>query len=528
MKLSLDAALYERAVSPVDARYMEQIASQDATPCPTDPTRPRVVLVVGPSPFSMMRGWEYYLTAPYEGVSYIATVLSNAGYPVRIVDARYRVDPLQEAFREVIDGGCDLVGVATYEDGYPFVEELVSLLKDARPELPVVLGGSLVTSVPHVFMAETRADVAVISEGEITILELLDAMTAGQWEQRLPEIHGIWYRTSGGKVEHTPPRGQADHLDWLPHMNLSLWPQARDARGLQPQFITSHSRGCKMDCSFCYRTTPQLREKSVAKVRAELARLKERYQAEFLFFTDLTFTSDKQRTLEICEVIQEFDVHWTCMTRCADVDGEILRAMRASGCDIILYGVESLSAEVLKKARKGSSENAVQRALRATEEAGIRFGALLILGLPGETQESLEYACRWAEEHRDIVRVKYLSAMPGTTVYQEGLSNGLIRSEVEHLRWLSTEQGLVHDEFLDYNKLPEDVTRRAYQRIYACYGKGPVMDFHHFPQHLAYFYPYPDDDWRSAFSSSSSLPVPGVERFRLPHLAASAGWLANA
>lgn len=527
-KLSLDPSLYSSANSAVDLRYMEQIAAQDAHPCPTDPSKPRVVLVVGPSPFSMMRGWEFFLTSPYEGISYIATVVHNAGYPVRIVDARYRVDPLHEAFREILDGGCDLVGIATYEDGYPFVEELIALLKDARPDLPVVLGGSLVTSVPHVFMAETRADVSVISEGEVTILELLDAYVDGRWEQRLPEIHGIWYRAADGSVQHTRPRGQADHLDWLPHMDLSLWPQANDPRGLQPQFITSHSRGCKMDCSFCYRTTPQLREKSPAKLRSELARLKERYKAEFLFFTDLTFTSEKKRALEICEVIQDYDVHWTCMTRCADVDPEILRAMRKAGCDIILFGVESLSMDVLKTARKGSSESIAHRAMVASEEAGIRFGTLLILGLPGETPESLEHACRWAEAHQNIVRVKYLSAMPGTTVYHEGLKKGLIRSEVEHLRWLSVEQGLVHDEFLNYNNLPEDVTRRAYERIYACYGKGPVMDFRHFPEHFAYFYPDANKDWRREFSSSSSLRVPGVERFRIPGLTPSERWLAPA
>ncbi len=520
-KFSLDPGLYEPADSGVDRRYMEQIAGQAQTPCGADSKKPRVCLVVGPSPFTMPRGWEFFLTSPYEGVSYIATVLHNAGYPVRIIDARYTADPLQAAFRQIREG-CDVLGIATYEDCYPFVEELIAMVKEAQPSLPVILGGSLVTSAPHVFMRETRADVAVISEGEITILELLEAYAAGQWPARLKDIRGIWYRTPLGEVRHNPPRGQMLDLDCLPPMNLSLWPQAKGPGGLQPQIIASHSRGCKMDCSFCYRTTPQLREKSPDKLRAELRKLKEDYKVDFIFFVDLTFTSNKKRSLEVCAVIKEFDIGWTCLTRCADVDPEVLAAMKDSGCDIILYGVESLSPDVLKAARKGSAEHIVLRAMRSTFDAGLRFGGLTIVGLPGETEESLDHMCRWAEENRHITRVKYLSAMPGTSVYAEGLKKGFIRSEVDHLRWLSTEQALVHDEYLNYNGLPEPVMRRAYQRLYDSYQPGPVMDFRHWPERFARFYPDAERAWRKQFSSASAELIAGVDRFSFSKLAASA------
>lgn len=517
MNRSLDSALYAQAVSEADRRYTDQMAQQDKTPVPIDPTRPRMSIVVGPSPFTMPRGWEFFLSSPYEGVSYIATVLHNAGYAVRIIDARYHPDPLRLAYDQVMEG-CDVLGIATYEDCYPFVEQLIAQVKASRPDLPVILGGSLVTSVPHVFMRETAADVAVISEGEVTILELMESYCDGTWDRRLAEIRGIWYRDRAGQLHRNGPRGQVADLDSLPRMNLDLWPQAKDPRGLQPQIIASHSRGCKMDCSFCYRTTPQLREKSPQKLREELRRLKERHHIDFVFFVDLTFTSNKRRTLEICEVIQEFDIRWTCLTRCADVDPEVLAAMQRSGCDIILYGVESLSGQILKQARKGSTENITLKAMHHTFDAGVRFGGLMIVGLPGETEESLNHACEWAEEHTHLTRVKYLSAMPGTTVYREGLENGIIKSEVEHLRWLSVEQALVHDEFLNYNGLPEEVSRRAYKRLYDSYQPGPVMDFQHYPEHFSYFYPNPDREWRSRFSSASAPLVPGVERFGLARL----------
>ncbi len=514
-KPSLEPDLYVSAGGRVDESIMDQMAQQDRTPVATDRRLPRVSLVVGPSPFSMPRGWEFFLTSPYEGVTYIATVLANAGYPVRIIDVRYERDPLGTAYRQVMEG-TDVLGLATYEDCYPFLEELIAEVKNARPAMPVILGGSLVTSVPHVFMNETRADVAVISEGEITILEVMEAYAKGTWSRRLPEIRGIWYRDEQGVAHRNPARGQMPNLDSLPRMRLDLWPQSRGPGGLQPQVISSYSRGCKMDCSFCYRTTPQERVKSPAKLRADLDWLKSQYGVDFVFFVDLTFTAHKRQTLEYLDVIREFDIGWTCLTRNADVDAEVTKAMGTAGCDIALYGVESLTPAALKEARKGSTENLVERAMRNTWDAGVRYGALTIVGLPGETEESLDHMASWAERNNHVTRVKYLSAMPGTTVYEQAVRSGQIRSEVEHLRWLAVEQALERDEFLNYNELPDAVMRRAYKRIYDAYQPGPVMDFQHFPEHFAYFDPdnTPGREWRAEFSSAGGHPTPGWERFR--------------
>lgn len=514
---SLSPDLYVRAGTGRDIALMERMAAESRSPTSTDRNKPRVTLMVGPSPFSMPRGWEFFLTSPYEGVSYIASVLENAGYPVRIVDVRYDRTPLETALREAeID--TDVLGVATFEDNYPWAEELVNQFKAKNPDKVVILGGSLVTSVPHVFMRETKADIAVISEGELTILEVMDAITDGTFHAKAPQINGIWYRTPGGDVKRTTARGQMLNLDALPNMNLSLWPQSKDPRGLQPQIISSHSRGCKMDCSFCYRTTPQLREKSPEKLRAELKYLKETYNIKFIFFVDLTFTSNKKRTLAICDVISEFDLRWTCLTRCADVDPEILAAMKRAGCDIVLYGVESLTPDALKDARKGSTENLAERAYRLTTEAGLRFGGLIIVGLPNETPTSMDHTAQWAEKNRSITRVKYLSAMPGTSVYQQALQTGIIADERKHLQWLAVEEALHRDEFLNYNGVADEDMRNMYKRVYDSYNEGPVMDFQHFPEHFAYYDPDPQREWRKSFSSAGGVIPPEFERYRGLHI----------
>ncbi|MFH1463440.1 MAG: radical SAM protein [Pseudomonadota bacterium] len=523
---SLSRDLYTWAQEPVDLRLMEQMREQDEHPEPTNSSKPRFTLLIGHSPFTMPRGWEYYLTTPYEGPAQIATVLHNAGYAVRIVDVRYALDPVEEAFRQIMEG-TEVLGITTWEDNFPFTQELIARLKAAAPGMPVICGGSLVTSVPHVFMQHTGTDIAVISEGELTILEVMAAYRDGGWAQEdLEAIRGIWYRDAQGVPVKNPPRGQMTTLDYLPRMRLDLWPQARGPLGLQPQIITSFSRGCKRDCSFCFRTTPQVAAKSPERFARELDWLQGQYGIDFMFFSDLTFSADTAQTRAMCEVIEGRDMRWTCMTRCADADKERLDAMKAAGCDIILFGVESLGAAALKEARKPTTENISIRAMHRTFEAGIRFGTLFIVGLPGETQESLDHMGRFAEEYHHIVRVKYLSAMPGTTVYAESLRNGRIKSEIDHLNWLSTEQALHEDEFLNLAGLPERVYRDAYERIYDCYQPGPVMKFKHWPKHFQYFDPNPDDGhptcvayagegWRRQFASAGPHLAPGSERFTL-------------
>ncbi len=529
-KPSLAGYLYRDANTSIDALYRQQMQQQDYEPIRTDSAKPRFTLIVGPSPFSMPRGWEFFLTAPYEGATYISTVLHNAGFPVKIVDVRYALDPLREAY-EAIKGSTDVLGIATFEDNFPFCRELMERVKEDMPEVPIICGGSLVTSVPHIFMQHTKTDVAVISEGEITILEVMERYAEGSWSTELQNIRGIWYRDPDGTVRATPPRGQMMDLDALPKMRLDLWPQFHSEMGLQPQIISSYSRGCKMDCSFCYRTTPQERAKSPEKLNEELAWMKEQYNIDFVFFVDLTFSSHKRQTLEILDAIKPHKLRWTCLTRCADVDEERLKAMSEAGCDIALYGVESLGKNILKTARKGNNENITLKAMYKTWDAGVRFGGLMIVGLPGEDEESLEQACQWSEENKHITRVKYLSAMPGTTVYSQGVQTGHIRSEIDHLNWLSIEQALVQDEFLNYNGLPEPVLRKAYKRIYDSYQPGPVMDFKHYPENFLYFHPnendgstesveYSGEGWRKEFSSAGAQLYQGSDRYTLDKVGA--------
>lgn len=431
--------------------------------------KPVFAIVVPPSSFTVPQGWEFVLKQPFEGVSYIATVLHNAGYPVRIIDVRWAASPVEAAFEQIEN--IDVLGIATYEDSFVFLEKLISRVKEEQPKIPVILGGSLVTSVPSAIMQNTQADIAVLGEGEETILELMD-LISNEETKGIGKIAGLCYKDNSGKLIFTGKRPQMKNLNSLPAMNLSLWSQVKKNPKIK-EILFSHSRGCYMNCSFCYRTTPQLSLKSVDKVRQELKELKAKHDFEFIYFVDLTFAIDKKRTLEICRVVKEFNVRWSCMSRVQNLDEEILRAMKEAGCQIILYGFESLDQEVLDKAHKGTSPEEIKRMLFLTRDAGIEVGGLFILGLPGETENSLNKVIEFIKDTSGACRVKYLSAIPGTEIYRTALQKGIIKDEVEHLRWLAEETGQIDDAFLNFTGLTDEELRQTYKTISSMYIKGP-------------------------------------------------------
>lgn len=436
-----------------------------------DSGKPCFGIVVPPSSFTVPAGWEFVLKQPFEGVSYIATVLYNAGFRVRIIDVRFAQDPIAQVLDQI--SSIDVLGITTYEDGFLFLEDCITRVKERYPEMKIILGGSLVTSTPATVMNNTKADIAVLGEGELTILELMDLIASVRLE-KIGLIKGLCYKDSSGNLVFTEKRPQMKDLDSLPVMDLSFWPQVQKDPKLK-EVLISHSRGCYMNCSFCYRTTPQLSEKSVGKFREELRVLYEKHKFEFLYFIDLTFCIDKERTLKICKMLEEFKVRWSCMTRVQNLDASILEAMKKAGCQVILYGFESLDQNVLNKAHKGITPEEIKEMMQLTQKIGIQVAGLFILGLPGETKESIQKVISFIRQTKGACRVKYLSALPGTEIYRSACESGIIKSEVEHLRWLSKERGQVDDEFLNFTELDDEYLRRSFKEISSMYIKGPQM-----------------------------------------------------
>lgn len=397
-------------------------------------------LVVPPSGFVVPRGWEWTHTAPFEGPSVLAGLVRGLGYRFRLFDQRDDFDPASLRGRTT---GFDLVGLSVWGDSFAWVRRAVALLKDEDPTRPVVLGGPLASAAPQLLLATTRADFVVVGEGELTLTELLDWRAGNRFARPLAEIAGLVWRDGAGAVHTNAPRPQLADLDLLPFQDLSVW-ERFEGRPI-PELYLSYSRGCANHCTFCYRAFPQLRFKSVERVAREIGYYRARGFG-MAWWNDLTFVTDRDYVHRLLDTA--FDGHsfrWCAFSRVTGLDEATLARMRDRGLDIVLYGMESVSPAVLAAYRKGISRSAMIDTIERHRRVGVKVGGLFIIGAPSDDRQTMSDLVSFCDEFREVTRVKYLSALPGTPFYDQCLRDGTIRDEVRHLEWLSDEQSVEED-----------------------------------------------------------------------------------
>jgi len=422
-------------------------------------------LIVPPSPFVVPVGWEWTHTAPFEGPSVIASVVKGMGFGFKLFDQRenFNTEDIRDKIR-----GFDYIGIATYEDSFPYQKKVIEICKEENPDAVVILGGPLVTSVPELIMKNTRADYAVIGDGELTIIELMGLLSLTNNEREINEINGIARKDNNGNVCVNKAREQMQDLDAVPFQDLSVWDRF-DGKDIAEIYLST-TRGCPHACSFCFRAMPKYREKSVEKVRKEIEYLK-KYNFKHAWINDLTFNVDDGRTHRMLdEAFSVYSFKWNSFNRVTNVNLDVLKKMKKYGCDIILYGFEAISQDILNSYRKGITRNDMINAIMLTREADIKVGGLFIIGAPEETKESLTFLFNFCKEFKEVTRVKYLSALPGTPLYYQCIKDGLIKDEIEHLDWLSREQSIEEDidekGFLFMaNNITKEELREAYHAI---------------------------------------------------------------
>jgi anaerobic magnesium-protoporphyrin IX monomethyl ester cyclase len=397
-------------------------------------------LLVPPSVFVVPRGWEWTHTAPFEGPSILAALIRGLGYPFRLFDQRDDFDP--EDIRR-LTAGYDVVGICVYGDSFKYVRRAVEILKEERPLRPVILGGPLATAVPRLLLEATQADFVVAGEGELTLTELMDHLSRNTWTLPMGEILGLAWRDGAGEIKVNAPRPQLSDLDVLPFQDFSVWERFQGKP--IPEIYLSYSRGCSHSCTFCYRAFPQLNMKSIERVRKEID-----YYSAFGFgmawWNDLTFVTDRDYVHRLMRTaFQNHSFRWTAFSRVTGLDEETLLLMKQRGLDIVLYGMESVSRAVLESYRKGISRSAMIDTIHLHRKCGVKIGGLFIIGAPEDNHESLSELVAFCNEFKEVTRVKYLSALPGTMFYRQCLRDGLIGDEVKHLEWLSEEESVEDD-----------------------------------------------------------------------------------
>lgn len=333
----------------------------------------------------MGRSREY----PAVGLAYMARILADGGFDVRVCDTNYSGE---DPYRAVDTWDPDIVGINTFTFTVPEAQRLAEYSK-ARGKV-VVVGGPHPSLEKTTFFRNIKADYLCVGEGDMAMLRLAQALQDGTDADDIP---GIYSRQN--------PRMCSDYnvildLDSLP------FPDYRFS-GLEriPEYPIITSRGCPYSCTFCSVNKilgRKWRARSPRNVIEELKRAKEAYRMDHVAFLDDDYTLKKDRSKEICRLLIEerLGITWSTPNgiRADSVDEELIRLFKESGCSYVAMGVESGDPQVFQMVRKGEKLLEIEEAVRLCGKYQLPVVGFFIVGLPGSTYDaeirSLEFSLR--------------------------------------------------------------------------------------------------------------------------------------
>jgi len=348
--------------------------------------------------------------------------------------------------------------------------QLAEKMKAAKPSLKIAFVGPHVSVQPEESLKASRAiDFVTYKEFDFAIRDF----AAGK---PLEEIPGVVYRNNGHFLA-TPPQPLKTDLSSIPWVT-PIYKRDLDVTKynipflLHPYISLYTTRGCPALCTFCL--WPQTfddhswRERSIDDTVEEVKyALKNFPNVREIFFDDDTFTIRKDRVLALCEKFKPLKFTWSCNSR-VHVDYETLKAMRAAGCRLFITGFESGDPQILKNIKKGTTVEQARTYMKNCRKVGIKVHGDFIIGLPGETPETIERTIEFAKElDPETIQVSIAHAFPGTELYNFVTSNGFFRP-VE----MTDSKGhqLPH---IEYPGLPREAMMEAVDRFYAEYYLRP-------------------------------------------------------
>ena len=395
-------------------------------------------------------------TSPPLGLAYIAAVSEQAGHQVRVLDMAVEDRPLEAVLAEFQP---DIVGITANTSQITAAWAAAETVQSIRG-CPVVLGGAHPTVMPTESAEKPFVDAVVRGEGEETWSELLGrwqhlGRTDSSGEERqsatrarrsslvevLPGIAGLTFRTIDGQILHNPDRPLLRDLDSLPLPAYHLF-RLESYTALQPtldapsanarSLAIMTSRGCPYRCIYCSQSIfpEKWRARSPGSVIAEWRHLVEDLGATEIGVLDDSFNIDRRRVIAICDLLiaEKLNrVPWLLINgiRANLVDAELLARMKAAGCKRVAFGVESGDQRILDSIHKKLTLAEVRAAFKAAKQAGLETIGFFMIGLPGETAETMERTIRFAIELDPVVaNFSMATPFPGTELHRYVTEHG--------------------------------------------------------------------------------------------------------
>jgi radical SAM superfamily enzyme YgiQ (UPF0313 family) len=246
---------------------------------------------------------------------------------------------------------------------------------------------------------------------------------------------------------------------------------------LHPYVALYSTRGCPAQCTFCL--WPQTlsghawRKRSTDDVAAEMGHAKKLFpEVKEFFFDDDTFNIQKARTIELCEKLKPLGLTWSCTSR-VTTDRDTLKAMKEAGCRLLIVGFESGDPQILKNIKKGATVQRARDFVKDCHDLGLIVHGDFILGLPGETRESIRNTIDFAKQlDVETIQVSIAHAFPGTEFYDYAKQHGFITNESKMV-----DEGGHQLAHIEYPGLPTEYVLEMVHRFYDEYYFRPKAAF---------------------------------------------------
>jgi len=320
----------------------------------------------------------------------------------------------------------ELVVLHTSSPSFPGDVKVAEALKGANPDLLVGFVGAKVAVEPEEsLLASSAIDFVAREEFDFTVLDIAKG-------RPLDQVDGITYRDGRGVVAHTPDRAVLENMDELPYVTEVY---KRDLRVedyfigyLKHPYLSLYTgRGCRSQCTFCL--WPQT-------VGGHRYRTRSVEHVKEVFFDDDTFTDSRERAEDIARGMGRLGLEWSCNAK-ANVPYDTLKVMRDNGLRLLLVGFESGNQQILTNIKKGVKVERARQFAKDCRDLGITLHGTFIVGLPGETKETIQETIRFARDiNPHTLQVSIAAPYPGTALYEQAIENG----------WLPEDEASLVDE----------------------------------------------------------------------------------
>lgn len=370
---------------------------------------------------------------PPLGLAYLASFIRQYGFVPQILDLNVENVSDTELANKVVATRPLAVGISFMTNQYGEALKVAKLVKSASPVTHIIAGGPHVSALPEETLRECKLfDSIVVGEGECTFAELLSELQ--KEKQNFKGVNGLCFR-DGENIIRNEKRDMIGDIDSTPYAAwdlLRLDKYSVFSVSHKKTFAIISSRGCPNQCIFCDSHTifgRKFRGRSTKNIFNEIMFLHKNYDMESFDFVDDLITVDKERVLELCDLIKNSGIgfRWMANARVNTIDREMLRAMRDAGCVRIDVGVESGDPNVRKIAHKGITNQQIINAHKIAKELGIQIGTFTMVGNLGETKESVKMTIDLLKDICDDVMVAIACPFPGTELYRIALKNDYLK-----------------------------------------------------------------------------------------------------